>query len=175
MFFFFFLTPAKQAVHGQPTLGYATGRAAQSEAGMRIGMRLGPPAGAKARTAASGGASSPAAGWGGASHSPPSAVEATARWTATLKRLHQRRRQPAAAAARSAAGARGARVATRRRMSSWQSACQRPPSSAARTSNRCGPGWRSSGYRWRLRCCAASNAAPLRVWAPCAGTPAQVK
>ena len=51
----FFLL-AQQAVHGQPELSYSTGRAAQRESGMRIGMRLGPPAGAKARTAASGGA-----------------------------------------------------------------------------------------------------------------------
>lgn len=47
-----------------------------------------------------------------------------------------RGRQPAAAAAPIAVDARGARVATSSRISSWQSACHRPPSSAARTRRR---------------------------------------
>ena len=137
------------------------------------GRRLGPVAGAKPTMSASRGPSS-AMAVAGRSHSPLRAVVATACWTATLSKLHQRRRQPLAALARTAGGARGARVRTKRRRSASQSRCQRPPTSQASTRRRCGPGPRSSGYRSSLRRRAASRAAPSVRWDWCAGMACRV-
>ena len=137
------------------------------------GRRLGPVAGAKPTMSASRGPSS-AMAVAGRSHSPLRAVVATACWTATLSKLHQRRRQPLAALARTAGGARGVRVCTKRRRSASQSRCQRPPTSQASTRRRCGPGPRSSGYRSSLRRRAASRAAPSVRWDWCAGMACRV-
>ena len=118
--------------------------------------------------------SAPNPRWGAvavSSHSPLSAVVVTACCTATLRRLHQRRRQPTAALARSTPGARGARTLTRRRRSSSQSRCQRPPTSLARTRRR----WPWLEQFWvaglRAAACGLESRAVRAVclvgWAPC--------
>ena len=67
------------------------------------------------------------------------AVEATAVCWAQLNRPHRLRFHPALLARRSAVGARGARTRGNSRMSSPHSAAQRPPTSHANTTKRCGP------------------------------------
>ena len=75
----------------------------------------------------------------------PSKVEATAVGWAHLNRPHHLRFHPALLAWRSAVGARGTRTCSSSRMSSLHSAAQRPATSHANTTRRCGAGRRSSG------------------------------
>ena len=99
-------------------------------------------------------------GCGAAGHGRPSAVHATASWTATESVPHQRLDQPADAAARTAGGARRARRRTRSRTKRCAPALHRPPTSQPSTSNFCGPPRESSGYATRLRRSATCKAAP---------------
>ena len=132
---FFFLARGGEvlhlAAHGPPT------------ACQRSGSRLGALALARSSTSPNGSASS-APGSSGMDDTP-SAEQATARCRATDKTLHQRRAQPCAADARSGGGARWTRSRSRRRRNCWHSSFQRPPTSAASTTSRCGPPRVSSG------------------------------
>ena len=139
------------------------GTEARGETCLAQGSRLGAAGSAKSRTSAKGGPSSPAGCHGWRQQSHPSAV---ACWTATLSIPHQRRSHPLRAAGRTAGATRRARWSTRRRISSRHSPLQRPPSSVARTSKRCAPRGRSSGYarcfRWRAVVMATASVSAAR-------------
>ena len=133
IFFFFFRTGLVGARSCQALLAYG-----------RKGSRLGAEAPASARISPRGRSAELVGHWG-ARQSSPSSVGHKARWTATPRRPHQRRRHPAAAAVRTAGGARRARRRTRRRTKVKDSVFQRPPTSQARTRSCCGPSAASSG------------------------------